>query len=86
MKTIAFIAAVAIATVAVSAASAPAFAQATGQFGNAKVRHDAKTDRYCFSEAITGSRVPLVQCRTKAQWAQAGLTITRKAAVQIAQR
>lgn len=87
MKTIAFIAAVAVATVAVSAASTPAFAkQPHGSFGAAKVSYDSKTDRYCFRETVTGSRIPVTQCRSRSQWAQAGLTITRKAAVQLAQR
>jgi hypothetical protein len=87
MKTIAFAAAIVAATVAVSAASAPAFAQAQGSFGAAKVTYDAKTDRYCFRETLTGSRIPVTQCRSKSEWAQDGLTISRsQPAVQMARR
>jgi len=86
MKTIAFAAAIVAATLAVSAASTPAFAQPQGSFGKAKVTYDQKNDRYCFRETVSGSRVPLTRCRSKAQWSQAGLTITHKASVQMAQR
>jgi opacity protein-like surface antigen len=86
MKTIAFIAAIAVATAAVSAASAPAFAQAQGRFGGSKVTYDATTSRYCFKQGVTGSLIPVTQCRSKAEWAQAGLTISHKSAVQFARR
>jgi hypothetical protein len=86
MKTIAFAAAILVATVAVSAAATPAFAQPQGRFGDAKVTYQAKTDRYRFRETRIASRTPSVQCRTKAGWAQDGLTISRKAPVQLAQR
>lgn len=86
MKTIAFAAAIVAGTVAVSAAATPAFAQPQGRFGDAKVTYQAKTDRYCFRETRSGSRAPLVQCRTKADWAQNGLTISHVSSVQLAQR
>ncbi len=86
MKTIAFAAAIVAATLAVSAASTPAFAQSQGSFGKAKVTYNEKTDRYCFRETVSGSLAPMIRCRSKAQWAQAGLTITHKASVQLAQR
>lgn len=86
MKTIAFAAAVVAATLAVSAASTPAFAAAQGSFGKAKVTYDAKTDRYCFRETVTGSLIPVTQCQSKAEWARNGLTISRKSNVQLAQR
>jgi uncharacterized protein YdeI (BOF family) len=86
MKTIAFAAAVAAATLAISAASTPAFAQSQGSFGKAKVTYDVKTDRYCFRETVTGSLVPVTQCQSKADWARNGLTISRKSTVQLAQR
>lgn len=88
MKTIALIAAVAVATVAVSAASTPAFAQdqVQGRFGDAKVTYDAQKDRYCFQQTVTGSLIPAKECRSKADWADAGLTISRKFDVQLAQR
>ncbi|ETI63827.1 hypothetical protein C100_10480 [Sphingobium sp. C100] len=81
MKTIAIIAAAAIAAVAT-----PAFAQPEGTFGRAKVSFDETTDSYCFREVPAGSLVPRTDCRTKGEWADAGLKITRKPAVQLAQR
>mgnify|MGYP001035425056 FL=1 len=86
MKPIAFAAAVVAATLAVSAASTPAFAEARGSFGKAKVTYDAKTDRYCFRETVTGSLIPVTQCQSKGEWARNGLTISRKSSVQLAQR
>ncbi|QGP81262.1 hypothetical protein [Sphingobium sp. CAP-1] len=86
MNSIAFAAAIAAATVAISAASSPAFAKSQGNFGAAKVTYDAKTERYCFKEVVTGSHIPVTECRSKDAWAQAGLTIRHKPAVQLAQR
>lgn len=64
----------------------PAFAAPQGRFGDATVTLDAKTGKYCFSQPITGSRIPVRQCRTKAEWAQAGLTITHQAKIQLARK
>ncbi|MEQ6332208.1 hypothetical protein [Sphingobium sp. MK2] len=86
MKTIAFVAAIAAATVAVSAAATPAFAQPTGTYGQAKVSYDKKSNRYCFKEVVTGSLIPVTTCQSKEEWAQAGLNINHKSAVQLAQR
>lgn len=88
MKTIAFVAAVAFAAVTVSASSTPAFAQdeAQGSFGTAKVTYDQKTDRYCFKDYVSGSLAPVTHCRSKGEWADAGLTISHTSTVQLAQR
>lgn len=87
MKTIAFAAAIVAATLAVSATATPAFAQAEGRFGAAKVTYDASSDRYCFRETLTGSIIPVTQCRSKSEWAQDGLTISHsKPVVQLARR
>lgn len=86
MKTIALVAAVAVAAVTVSAASTPAFAQASGRFGAAKVSYQPATGRYCLAERVSGSLIPVKQCRTKAHWADAGLTISHRSTVQLAQR
>lgn len=82
MKTIAIIAA----AVAMTAAATPAFAKPEGTFGSAKVTYDAKSNSYCFKEVPTGSLIARSDCRTKAEWAQAGLTIAHKPVVQLAQR
>lgn len=86
MKTIAFAAAILAATVAVSAAATPAFAQAQGSFGKAHVTYNQKTNRYCFRETVPSALVPVVQCRSKDEWARNGLTISHKSTMQLAQR
>lgn len=86
MKTIAFTAALVAATITLASASTPVFAQPKGSFGSTKVTYQAKTGRYCFKDVVTGSRIPVTQCRTQEEWAKAGLTITRKPAVQLARR
>lgn len=86
MKTIAFAAAVVAATVAVSAASTPAFAQETNA-ANIKVRYDVAADRYCVRATVPSAIVPVVQCRSKTEWARNGVTINHiKPAVQLARR
>lgn len=75
-----------IAATVLAAASAPAFAQAEGSFDGAKVTYNAKKNAYCFTEARTGSLIPQTECRSKAEWADAGLNIAHKPAVQLAQR
>jgi hypothetical protein len=32
------------------------------------VTYDAKYDKYCISQAVTGQRIPVRTCRTKAEW------------------
>ncbi|EQB12760.1 hypothetical protein [Sphingobium lactosutens] len=75
-----------IATVAAAFVATPALAQPEGTFGRAKVSYDEQSDTYCFRETPAGSMVPRTECRTKAEWAQAGLTISRKPSMQLAQR
>ncbi|AUW56897.1 hypothetical protein C1T17_01235 [Sphingobium sp. SCG-1] len=80
----------AIAIIAIAAASmtvaSPAFAKPQGTFGRATVSFNQKTNTYCFKEAREDSHIPHTECRTKEEWADAGLTITRKPAVQLVQR
>lgn len=79
------IAAIAIAA-SISIAATPAFAKAQGSFGREKVSFNEKTNKYCFKHARPDSLIPHNECRTKQEWAQAGLTITHKPAIQLAQR
>ena len=82
MKTITIIAA----ATAMTVAAAPAFAQPEGKFGNAKVRYEEKTDRYCFREVQPSTLVPRVDCHSKQEWAEAGLTISHQSPFQLARR
>lgn len=86
MKTIAFAAAIVAASIAVSAAATPAFAQSEGRFGAVKITYNQNSGRYCVRQPQAGTRVPSIQCRSKSDWAQQGVTITHKAPVQLAQR
>lgn len=81
MKNIVFIAAITAATIAT-----PALARVEGSFGRAKMTLNEKTGKYCLKQTLSGSLNPRVICRTVDGWADAGLTITRKPATQLAQR
>ena len=67
MKTTALIAAALLGTLAVPALAAPASDDV-----KMKVTYDAKYDKYCISQAVTGQRIPVRTCRTKAEWAADG--------------
>jgi len=68
--------AILIAAVALGATT-PAFAAPSGNPDQPKVTYDAKRDRFCISQNITGNYLPVRDCRTKEDWAKAGLTLTR---------
>jgi hypothetical protein len=69
--------AILIATVALSA-TAPAFAAPRSASDQPTVTYDAKHDKYCVSQTVTGSRVPVKDCRSRQDWAKAGLTFSQK--------
>jgi len=81
MKNIVFVAAITAATIAT-----PALARVAGSFGGAKMTLNEKTGKYCLKQTVSGSLIHRVICRTVDEWADAGLTITRKPATQLAQR
>lgn len=83
MKTIAIVAVIAA---AMTTAATPAFAKYEGRFGEGKVTYNQKTNKYCVRIADPSSILPHTLCRTAEAWADAGLTITRKPATQLAQR
>jgi hypothetical protein len=80
----------AAAGVTLAGASAPAFAhhgaaqQQTNSDGTGKVTFDPATQKYCFNKTmtndteVTGSMLPHTECKTQAQWAAEGVTISRK--------
>ncbi len=67
MKTSAIITAVLLGAVA-----APAMAASAGDTTKLKATYDAKHDQYCVSQEITGQRIPVRDCRSKADWGAAG--------------
>jgi hypothetical protein len=79
------VSAILIATIALGAVAAPAIAaKADGE--KAKVTYDAKRDRYCISQKVTGAYLPVKDCRSKEDWAKAGLVVDQKNDVEIANR
>ena len=86
MKTSAILLAVVLGTVA-----APAFAASAGETTRLKATYDAKRDVYCVSQHITGQRIPVQDCRSKADWAADGATfgenvVAKQAPAKLAQR
>ena len=68
--------AILIAAVALGA-TAPAFAAQRDHPDQPKVTYDAKRDRFCISQNITGNYLPVKDCRSKEDWAKAGLMVSR---------
>ncbi|WP_442680403.1 hypothetical protein ACSBM8_04195 [Sphingomonas sp. ASY06-1R] len=67
MKATVIIAAALFGTLAV-----PAFAATNSDDVKMKVTYDAKHDKYCISQDVTGQRLPVRTCRTKAEWVADG--------------
>ena len=70
--------AILIAAVALGA-TAPAFAAQRGNSDRPQVTYDAKRDRFCVSQMITGNYLPVKDCRSKEDWAKGGLTVSKPA-------
>ena len=66
--------AILIAAVALGA-TAPAFALSPSASGKPTLTYDAKHDKYCVSQMVTGNLLPVKDCRTKKEWAKDGLAI-----------
>jgi len=56
---------------------APAFAAQRGDPDQPRITYDAKHDKFCISQMVTGSRLPVQDCRTKEDWAKEGLTLSK---------
>lgn len=67
----------------VSVGVAPAFAQASAPIQHVRVYYQPASSTYCIDTAAmdagaTGvSRLPSFQCKSQAEWAQDGLTVSR---------
>jgi hypothetical protein len=66
--------AILIAAIAIGAV-APAFAAPQRDSQKTVMTYDAKRDKYCVSQLVTGSRLAQKECRTKQDWAKEGLQI-----------
>ncbi len=75
--------AILIAAVALGA-TAPAFAAAQGNSDKLRITYDAKHDKYCVSQMVTGNLLPVKDCRTKQDWAKNGVAIERSNADKLA--
>ena len=70
--------AILIAAVALGAI-APAFAAQRGNPDQPTVTYDAKHDKFCVSQMVTGNYLPVKDCRTREDWAKAGLSVSKPA-------
>ncbi|HWI85687.1 MAG TPA: hypothetical protein VNT42_05100 [Sphingomonas sp.] len=68
-----------------SVVAVPALAGPPRGANEIKVTYNAKSNKYCISQLITGSRVPRSECRSKADWSKEGLLIGEPA-VKLAQK
>jgi len=74
--------AILIAALTFGAIAAPAIA-AKGDSEKPKVTYDAKRDRYCISQKVTGAYLPVKDCRSKEEWAKAGLVVDQQTETKI---
>jgi hypothetical protein len=62
-------------------ASAPVLARGPSNIGTTPdgdmIRYNPRTNQYCLSQNMTGSNFPKVTCRSRDEWAAAGLVIDR---------
>ena len=77
--------AILIAAVALGA-TAPVLAASGDSSDRFKLIYDAKHDKYCTSQEVTGSHLPLKDCRTKDEWAKAGTVFPDKAGAKLASK
>ena len=66
--------AILIAAIAIGAVT-PAFAAPQRDSQKATMSYDAKRDKYCLSQMVTGSRLAQRDCRSKQDWAKEGVQI-----------
>jgi hypothetical protein len=71
-----------IAAALIGAVSGPAMAASADRASSSKAVYDAKRDKYCVSQEITGQRIPVRDCRTKAEWAKDGAIFGEDAAAK----
>ena len=74
-----------IAALVLGSLAAPAFAKAGDDGDRLPVTYDAKHDKYCVSQEVTGQLIPLRACKTKAEWAKLGAVVGDKPATKVAQ-
>jgi hypothetical protein len=77
-----FVTAAAVLGCAILATAAPAFADEKLPTPTYKARYDAKHDKFCLqltgaAAQRTGTRLPLIECKTQTQWAAEGLKVAR---------
>lgn len=74
-----------IAALVIGSLAAPAFAGVTLDGDRVPVTYDAKHDKYCVSQEVTGQFIPQRVCKTKAEWAKLGAVVGDKPATKMAQ-
>lgn len=56
-------------------ATAPVLAAQSDDEIRVRVTYDTKRDKYCISQSVTGSRLPVRDCRSKQEWAAEGVML-----------
>jgi len=74
-----------IAVLVAGSLAVPAFADAKSDGDRLPVTYDAKHDKYCVSQEVTGQVIAQRVCKTKAQWAKLGAVVGDKPAPKMAQ-
>ena len=64
-----------IAALVLGSLAAPALAATNGDSDRLPVTYDAKHDKYCVSQEVTGQFLPQRVCKTKAEWAKLGIKL-----------
>lgn len=78
--------AILIATAAMLGTTAPAFAASHNSDTGFKLTYNAKQDKYCTSQKVTGSRIPVQDCRSKSDWAKAGVVFADQSEPKLASK
>jgi hypothetical protein len=74
-----------IAALLLGGLAAPALAEANADGDRLPVTYDAKHDKYCVSQEVTGQVIAQRICKTKAEWAKLGAVVGEKRATKMAQ-
>jgi hypothetical protein len=71
---------------ALGSVALPAMAASPQDQDQLKLTYNAKTGKYCASAEVTGSRLPVQDCRTKEEWMKAGAKISDASPEKVAPR
>lgn len=65
-------------------ATAPVLAAQSDDEMRVRVIYDAKRDKYCIDQSVTGSRLPVRDCRSRQEWALEGVMLQDRKGAKLA--